>query len=58
LHKSGIHFLLATVWTTYWYELYYYDDHQLITYIDYWAGLLAYGLRVVAWSKVRRARGR
>ena len=32
LHKSGIYFLWATVWTTYWYELYYYDDRQLIDY--------------------------
>ena len=56
LHKCGIYFLWATVWTTYWYELYYYDDRQLIDYIYYWAGLLAYGLRVVAWNKVRWAR--
>ncbi len=53
LHKSGIYFIWATVWTTYWYELYYYDDIQFIDYIYYWAGLLAYGLRVVAWSKTR-----
>lgn len=49
---------VGTVWTTDWYELYYYDDRQLIDYIDYWAGLLAYGLRMVAWNKVRWARGR
>ena len=53
LHKSGIYFLWATVWTTYWYELYYYDDIQFIDYIYYWTGLLAYSLRVVAWSKTR-----
>lgn len=53
LHKSGIYFIWATVWTTYWYELYYYDDIQFIDYIYYWTGLLAYGLRVVAWSKKR-----
>jgi hypothetical protein len=45
--------LKATVWTTYWYELYYYDDRQLIDYIYYWAGLLAYVSRVAAWSKLR-----
>lgn len=56
LHKSGIYFIWVTVWTTYWYELYYYDDIQLIDYIYYWAGLLAYGLRVVAWSKTRWVR--
>ena len=48
LHKGSIYFLWATVWVTYWYELYYYDDRQPIDYIYYWAGLLAYGLRVVA----------
>jgi hypothetical protein len=57
LHKIGIYFLWATVWTTYWYELYYYDDRQLIDYIYYWAGLLAYVSRVAAWSKLRWARG-
>jgi hypothetical protein len=56
LHKCGIYFLWGTVWTTYWYELYYYNDRQLIDYIYYWAGLLAYGLRVVAWNKVRWTR--
>jgi len=56
LHKGGIYFLWATVWTTYWYELYYYNDRQIIDYIYYWTGLLAYGLRVAAWGKVRRAR--
>ena len=53
LHKSGIYFLWATVWTTYWYELYYYDDRQFIDYVFYWAGLAAWGFRVVAWSKKR-----
>ncbi len=53
LHKSGIYFLWATVWTTYWYELYYYDDRQFIDYVFYCAGLAAWGFRVVAWSKKR-----
>lgn len=57
LHKSGIYFLWGTVWSTYWYELYYYEDRQLIDYIFYWAGLFAYGSRVAAWSKLRWVRG-
>jgi hypothetical protein len=44
------------VWVTYWYELYYYNDRQVIDYIYYWAGPLAYGLRGLAWNKVRWAR--
>jgi hypothetical protein len=51
LHKLGIYFLWGTVWSTYWYELYYYDDIQLIDYIYYWGGFIAWALRVGAWSK-------
>ncbi len=57
LHKSGIYFLWGTVWSTYWYELYYYEDRQLIDYIYYWAGLIALGSRVIAWNKLRWTRG-
>jgi sulfoxide reductase heme-binding subunit YedZ len=57
LHKGGIYFLWGTVWSTYWYELYYYEDRQLIDYIYYWSGLLAFGSRVAAWSKAHWARG-
>lgn len=53
LHKSGIYFIWFVVWTTYWFELYYYDDRQIIDYVFYWAGLLAWGFRLGAWSKKR-----
>lgn len=53
LHKTSIYFLWGTVWSTYWYELYYYGDVQLIDYIYYWTGFIAWGLRVLAWSKKR-----
>ena len=56
LHKVSIYFLWATVWTTYWYELYYYDDIQFIDYVFYWTGLAAWGLRVLAWGKKRFTR--
>ena len=55
LHKGGIYFLWGVVWSTYWFELYYYDDIQLIDYVYYWAGFLAWCLRVAAWVKRRRA---
>lgn len=50
LHTLGIYFVWATVWSTYWYELYYYDDIQPIDYVYYWAGFLAWGVRVFAWG--------
>lgn len=57
LHKVGIYFLWFTVWDTYRYELYYYDDIQLIDYVYFWIGLLAFGTRVLAWGKVRWSSG-
>lgn len=53
LHTGGIYFLWATVWSTYWYELYYYGDVQPIDYLYYWAGFGAWGARISAWSKRR-----
>ena len=53
LHKISIYFLWGTVWSTYWYELYYYDEIEFIDYIYYWAGFAAWALRVGAWSKER-----
>lgn len=55
LHKGGIYFLWGVVWSTYWFELYYYDDIQALDYAYYWAGFLAWTVRAAAWSK-RRAR--
>ena len=53
LHKTGIYFLWGTVWSTYWYELYYYDDIQLIDYVFYWAGFAVWGTRMWAWTARR-----
>ena len=53
LHKGGIYFLWAVVWSTYWFELYYYDDIQAIDYAYYWAGFMAWLVRVLAWVKKR-----
>jgi sulfoxide reductase heme-binding subunit YedZ len=55
LHTTGIYFLWGTVWSTYWYELYYYDDIQPIDYVYYWAGFLVWAMRLVAWG-TKRAR--
>jgi DMSO/TMAO reductase YedYZ heme-binding membrane subunit len=53
LHKTGIYFLWGTVWSTYWYELYYYGDVQLIDYIYYWTGFIVWGIRFLSWRKRR-----
>ncbi len=53
LHKTGIYFLWFTVVSTYYYELTYYGDIQIIDYIYLAGGLLAYLMRVAAWSRLR-----
>jgi hypothetical protein len=53
LHKGGIYFLWGVVWSTYWFELFYYEDIQAIDYAYYWAGFAAWGIRMLAWSKKR-----
>ncbi len=53
LHTGGLYFLWGVVWSTYWFELYYYEDIQVIDYVYYWAGFAAWGIRALAWSKKR-----
>jgi len=53
LHKGGLYFLWGVVWSTYWFELFYYEDIQVIDYVYYWAGFAAWGVRAFAWSKKR-----
>ncbi len=52
LHTSGIYWLWAYIWSVYWFNLFYYQSPAvLIDYVYYWAGFLAWGLRLSAWSK-------
>ena len=53
LHLSGIYFIWGVVWSTYWFELFYYTDIQVIDYVYYWGGLVAWSLRMLAWTKQR-----
>ena len=53
LHTGGIYFIWFVVWTTYWFELFYYDDIQFIDYLYYWAGFTAWASRMVAWTLKR-----
>lgn len=54
LHAWGIYFLWVVLWSTYWFELYYYDDIQAIDYIYYWMGMAAWCLRITAWTVDRQ----
>jgi len=56
LHKGGIYFLWGVIWSTYWFELYYYEDIQIIDYVYYWAGFAAWGIRILAWTRKRALR--
>jgi DMSO/TMAO reductase YedYZ heme-binding membrane subunit len=51
LHKTGIYFLWAYAFSVYWYELFYYEEATCIDYVYYWAGFLAFAVRVAAWIK-------
>ena len=53
IHKSGLYFLFAYPFSVYWWNLYYYENPQLIDYIFYWGGFLAFTLRIAAWGKKR-----
>jgi len=51
LHRTAIYYIWAYAWSVYWFDLFYYDNPVLIDYVYYWAGFLAWGLRMCAWSK-------
>ena len=54
LHTTGIYWLWIYAWSVYWFNLFYYESPAiLLDYVYYWGGLLAWGLRVLAWSKKR-----
>jgi hypothetical protein len=53
LHTGGIYFLWGVIWSTYWFELFYYDDIQFIDYVYYWMGFSAWGVRMIAWTRKR-----
>tara|TARA_R110002096_G_scaffold415163_1_gene616629 strand:+ start:15616 stop:16545 length:930 start_codon:yes stop_codon:yes gene_type:complete len=60
IQKGGVYFLWAYPFSVYWWNLYYYPtlepfaDPRLIDYIFYWAGFLAFALRIMAWGKQRQ----
>lgn len=53
LHLVGIYFLWGETWSTYWFEIYDLDNVQWTDTVYYWLGLLAWLLRLAAWSRQR-----
>ena len=53
LHFSGIYFLWAYAFSTYWWSLFYYSNPVPLDYLFYWAGFAAWVLRAAAWTKKR-----
>ncbi len=51
LLRSAIYYIWAYAWSVYWFDLFYYDNPVSVDYVYYWAGFLAWGLRMCAWSK-------
>ncbi|MEO0437296.1 MAG: hypothetical protein AAF098_10345 [Pseudomonadota bacterium] len=58
IHKSGIYFLWAYPYSVYWWNIFYYDEPRVLDYLFYWAGFLAFAVRIAAWAKLRRQRAR
>jgi sulfoxide reductase heme-binding subunit YedZ len=56
LHWVGIYYLFYVIELTYWYEVSYYEDRQIIDYIYVTAGALAYLLRPAEWIRVRASK--
>lgn len=62
-HKTAVYFLWAYAYTVYWWAMFYYSkpenggvDPGAIDYVYYWAGFLAFALRIAAWGKKRQKR--
>jgi len=55
LHRCGVYFLWAYPFSVYWWNLYYHGNAETIDYVFYWAGLLAFAVRIAAWGKRRNA---
>ena len=54
LHRSAVYYLWAYPMAVYWWNLFYYENPLPIDYVYYWAGFLAFAVRIVAWGKHRQ----
>ncbi|MFT5710344.1 MAG: DMSO/TMAO reductase YedYZ heme-binding membrane subunit [Halioglobus sp.] len=54
IQQGGIYILWAYPFSVYWWNLYYYEGPPMLhDYIYYWAGFIAFALRIAAWGKQR-----
>ena len=59
IQKGGIYFLWAYPFSVYWWNLFYYpyvdgySNPELHDYLFYWAGFLAFAMRIFAYGKLR-----
>ncbi|HEX6261135.1 MAG TPA: hypothetical protein VFZ51_10810, partial [Woeseiaceae bacterium] len=53
LHLSGIYFLWAYAFSTYWWSLFHYPDPVFLDYLFYASGVAAWTLRATAWGRRR-----
>jgi hypothetical protein len=53
LHLSGIYFLWAYAFSTYWWALFHYPNPVFLDYVFYASGLSAWTLRAAAWGRRR-----
>lgn len=53
LHTVGIYWLWTYAWITYWWYLFYKGQPVVLDYVYYWAGFMAWGLRMAAWTRKR-----
>ena len=53
LHWTGIYFIWAYAFTTYWWELFYYSGPDFVDYLYFYAGFIAWSLRILAWYQLR-----
>jgi hypothetical protein len=55
LHMTGIYFLWAYAFSTYWYAVFYYDNPDSLHYFFYVMGAAALSVRIAAWVKKQQA---
>ena len=53
IQQGGIYVLWAYPFSVYWWNLFYYEAPDLIDYMFYWSGFLAFAVRIAAFGKKR-----
>lgn len=56
LHTWGIYWLWAYAFSVYWHEVFYYREPDIIDWLYFAGGLLAWVLRLAAWCKQKAAK--